>query len=447
MKSFLLIGTLLCGMIANAQKQKFDIASFIPPNEWQRLDSNGVVLLQDAKTSNGQLTSFCQIFLYPSRESRSNATTNFKQEWNGRVAIPTGCKAKPVTNTGKTAEGWTVVTGQADITQQGLTYTCILLSASGYEKVMSVMVNVIGNEYLPVIDSFFAHMDLDAKKTIPANTDIYRYTAPERWYRQPVNGYTLLTQTQNAQSGCTISLLPPQVSSGDLEKDAKSLFVQLYPGRWKYRYTNPEKQYEIMKGFTDQGLPYCRFKAPMQKQRPDGYYYDYEDGDVLVITTRKQVAVIISRHNRGEMTCFCDHQYEYWPRFFNSLTIKGTSTTSNDANIANRLIGSWQSMGGSALVQYIFAANGHYQFIGAYSTTSRIDRYTIELKTSGFKGDGKYSISGSRLTTIKDGSKAEAMPFRLEQINFGGTGWTDRLYLRSLFDGKEYEVSYDKQKL
>ena len=107
------------------------------------------------------------------------------------------------------------------------------------------------------------------------------------------------------------------------------------------------------------------------------------------------------------------------------------------------LVGSWQSIG-SVLLKYIFAANGHYQFIGAYSTSSYISPYLIEHRTSAFKGDGTYSFNANRITTVKDGKSSTAQ-FRLEKVNHGGTGWTDRLYLQESFDGKPNEVCYEKQ--
>src|SRR5688572_11351113 len=94
------------------QTEKFDIASFIPPPGWQRLDSNGVLAFHDERTANGQ-TSFGQIVLFPSRVSNSTPAKNFEQEWNERVTRTTGAKTKPVTQTEKTPDGWTVVTGTA----------------------------------------------------------------------------------------------------------------------------------------------------------------------------------------------------------------------------------------------------------------------------------------------------------------------------------------------
>jgi hypothetical protein len=190
-------------------------------------------------------------------------------------------------------------------------------------------------------------------------------------------------------------------------------------------------------------------EAPMQKPRPDGYYYDYENGQVLVISIGNQITLIAGRHQRGEMTCFCKNQYDYWNQFFNSFVVNGVSPKKMEDEVAKRIVGTWGSMGGSALTKYIFAANGRYQFIGAYTSTSRISRDMIEMRTSGFTGDGSYLINGNQLTTTydKDRSKNDVVQYRLEKVNHGGSGWKDRLYIlaKSVVDGTLYEVCYEKE--
>ena len=471
----MVIGTCFNSFFVCGQTESFDIATYVAPKGWQRIDSNGIVSFVDTKTNNG-LTSFCQIYLYPSHKSMGMAAKDFSTAWNDLVTKPTATKKKPKTQTEKTPDGWTVVTGYSNITVRGVTFTCMLVTASGFGKTMPVLVNLAGGDYMAEVKSFFDSFELDSKatvstgktdnknvstenKNVPAENkttvtttgtgslEDYSFEAPERWYRQPVKDYILLSQTQTAEWGCTLSIPPPIPSSGDLEKDAWSIFNQMYPG-WQFRYTNEEKN-TVSKGYTSQGLEYCMVEAPMQKQRPDGYYYDFEDGQVVVINLGKQIGVILGRHNRKEMVCFCKHQYEYWPKFFNSFTVKNVSAPKNNSeDISKRLVGTWSAQGGSALTKYIFAANGHYQFIGAYSTTSYISPTMVELKTSGFKGDGSYSLSNGQLTTRKNGEKPETVKFRMERVNHAGNGWTDRFYIRdfAVDDGKEYEVIYEKEK-
>jgi hypothetical protein len=168
----------------------------------------------------------------------------------------------------------------------------------------------------------------------------------------------------------------------------------------------------------------------------------------MVIDVGGQIAVITGRHNREEMTCFCKHQYEYWRKFFNSFFVNNAAPNKTTEDVSSRFVGSWQSMGGSALTKYIFAANGRYQFIGAYTTTSRISRDMIEMRTSGFTGDGTFIVNGNKLTTTRDAekSKKDVVQFRFEKVNHGGSGWRDRLYIlaNSAVDGKLYEVCYEK---
>lgn len=470
-KNLLSIITLFLVMNAFSQAESFDIATFNPPNGWQRVDSNGMILFHDYRTTNG-LNSFCQIFLYPSIQSSGNAQKDFNNAWSLLVAKPTASKARPKTDLSKTDDGWTVVTGYANITFHDLTYTCMLITASGHTKSMSVQVNVVGQDFMPEVQDFLNTYNLDSEKAlaktqpqINSNTntnttktnntnmnsnastvsglDDYEFSMPERWYAQKNASYILLSQYQTTEYGCLVFLFPPQSSSGNLEADAKNFFNQVYPG-WQYRYTGAQ-QGDIARGYTAQGFEYCMIEAAMQKPRPDGYYYDYENGCAIVINLGNQIGVIIGRHQRGEMTCFCKHQYEYWPRFFNSIAIKNVPASQNsNEEIANRLVGAWQSIGGNALNKYIFAGNGQYQFIGAYSTTRYVTPSMVELKTSGFKGDGTYSFTGNQLTIVKDG-KATTILFRLEKVNHGNTGWTDRLYILDNYDGKPYEVCYERQ--
>ena len=440
-----------------AQTDSFDIATFTAPKGWQRLDSNGVLLFHDYRTKNN-LTSFCQIFIYPSKASSNSAEKNFADEWNLRVAQPTGTRAKPTTSTEKSPDGWTAVSGMSNVSEQGITYSCMLVAVTGFGREMSIRVNIAGQDHVAEMQSFMNSFELNSKaianvnkQTLPAgnfNWSNYQFIAPERWYTQSGKDAILLAQTQNLQEGCVITILPPQPSSGNLESDAKNIFTLMYPGGWKYRYTG-EKQFDLSKGFTTQGLEYCMLEAPMHRQRPDGYYYDYEDGAVWVIGMGKQVAVVAGRHNRL-VACFCNHKYEYWRRFFNSFTIKDQPAVKNTEDVNKRIIGDWMAMGSSALTEYIFAANGNYQFIGAYGTsrtvTSGYNDY-IEIKSSAWKGDGSYTIKGNQIIFKKHGSKPEEMKFRFEKVNHGGTGWKERLYLRqiSLADGKEFEVCYEKR--
>jgi hypothetical protein len=95
-----------------------------------------VTLLYHSKTNNG-LTDFCQIFLFPSRDANDDAA-NFRIVGQSYHAGHWHNITIPQTQTNKTPDGWTAVSGRADVSQNGTSYTCMLTTVTGYKKEMSL---------------------------------------------------------------------------------------------------------------------------------------------------------------------------------------------------------------------------------------------------------------------------------------------------------------------
>lgn len=298
---------------------------------------------------------------------------------------------------------------------------------------------------------FLAAMDTEAvcQSATAFDFNNYSFTVPEKWRTQKEPGYVLLAQSHTSEPGCIILIFPPQPSSGNLQRDAENVFGQMYPG-WQFRSTG-EKQYDLSKGYTPQGLEYCMLEAGMSKLSADGSRYDgFEDGGALVIKNGNQIVIIATRHTTMIAHTDCVNKYETWRRFFNSFTIKGANASATKDDPAMRIIGVWTLSGsGPASGEYVFAANGNYQLVGGLgtSTTSRDDYYKyIHIKTYSFQGDGSYSINGNQLD-LKRQSNNEQVQFRFEQVNHGGVGWKDRLYLLKTDPTlrTKYEVCYEKK--
>ena len=277
----------------------------------------------------------------------------------------------------------------------------------------------------------------------------YSYTAPDKWRAQKEQDYIMLAQSQTNEPGCIILIFPPQPSTGNLEQDAQNVFGQMYPG-WQFRSTG-EKQYDLSKGITLQGLEYCMLEAGMSKLSADGSRYDgFEDGSALVIKTGDQIVIVATRHTTTLAHTDCVNKYETWRRFFNSFTVKNATISQMKDDPLKRIIGVWDlAASGAATGQYVFAANGNYQLVGGVgsSSTSRDDSYEyLHIKTYAFQGDGAYSVNGNQLYLKKRGHNAEQVQYRFEQVNHGGGGWKDRLYLLKTDPTLKtmYEVCYEK---
>jgi hypothetical protein len=274
----------------------------------------------------------------------------------------------------------------------------------------------------------------------------YAYIPPESWTLEKGNGYILYTQVlADGRPGCRLIIIPPVVSSGKLEDDVKSIFLQMYPG-WRYYYSDARHD-DLVRGNTKQGAPYYMLEAEMVKDRPDGGR-DYEQGAALVVGSGKQSAIIALRHEITGLNCQCKQRYNTWQRFFNSFAIKNLSPQSQRDTSPSRFIGSWMSSGNRSISEYIFAANGRFQFIGGFGSYSKISNEILELKTSAWQGDGSYSIQGDRLLFTRKGeTKPDIYRFRFESINKGSTGWKERICLLNEHprdNGPAYEACYEK---
>ncbi len=274
--------------------------------------------------------------------------------------------------------------------------------------------------------------------------DDYEFSMPDKWQLQQYKEYLFI---QNLESGCEIRILQPQPSSGDLEKDALAVFDMMYAG-WQFQKTG-EQQYVLSKGFLPKGLEYCMMEAPMSITGADGRY-NLEDGTALVVKAGNQAVIIAVRHTSLPAHIDCLRNYETWRRFFNSFTVKNAAIPTNTSeDVPQRIIGVWSQTESGASSEYVFAANGNYAFAGAvgasYTSTDTYYDY-LHIKTYAFDGDGSYVISGNQLTLKKrGGTSPEQANFRFAQVNHGGKGWKDRLYLLTNDTFGTNETCYDKR--
>ncbi|MGZ5222378.1 MAG: hypothetical protein ACXWC7_19985 [Chitinophagaceae bacterium] len=295
--------------------------------------------------------------------------------------------------------------------------------------------------FLSAINTFAQTGNMNA--TITLND--YDFITPDKWQLQKNKDHLLI---QNMESGCLIRILEPQPSSGDLERDAKAVFDVMYMG-WQYQKTG-EQQYVLSKGFLPKGLEYCMLEAGMSKLSADGSRYDgFEEGTALIVKAGSQIVILSIRHNTSFMGhTDCIRKYVTIRRFFNSFTVKNAAVPETDNEAKQRIIGAWSMSESGAAGEYVFAANGNYAFYGALGTTSTSRDYNYEylhLKTYAFQGDGSYSIDGDHLTLKKSTRNPEQIRYRFEKVNYGGTGWKDRIWMLTRDSVGETEVSYEKQ--
>jgi hypothetical protein len=440
-----------------SQSETFDIATFTRPAGWQRADSNGIVIIYDHKTANGQ-TSFCQVFLFPSKAAANNLAANFKAEWNSKVAKPTGNTTKPITATKINANGWTTVTGKSNITQNGLSYTCILVTNTGFNKVMSVMINIAGENYLPAVRQFLDQLELKANGSSfnpPASQVIvtgtpslqnYIYTPPPGWtIATYADGIVLSSPLSNNGEKCNITLWPMAVAGNDLQNDAANIFRRVFKG---YEGRNSSTPPSLIKGIAAQGWEYFIIKQAIGMPGGD---YQTMFGFVCAVRMNNQLAAIsgISKDPLVS-SCFGLQLANVWPDFFYSLQFKNWNPAAPGQALLKKLPAVWMAITGSAGDRFSFAANGRYAGASAAQRYYLLSSRELLTVTDAYFGEGAYTVQGNKIIFTKDngGNTPETAMIRIEQESKdGGRTWPEKLYLlrRSVVDGSMYEVCYEKQ--
>ena len=129
-------------------------------------------------------------------------------------------------------------------------------------------------------------------------------------------------------------------------------------------------------------------------------------------------------------SCFGELHGDAWPKFFYSLQFKNAASGPDPAAIRQRLAGSWITATATAGLAYTFQANGRYADTLATAYRTRVSSSEVLQTTTGFFGDGAYSIDGNTLVLKRDDNKRFTFYFRLEQVSKdGGNTWADQLWL------------------
>jgi hypothetical protein len=425
-------------------KEAFDIARFTVPPRWQKSTSPGLVTLQAPPTRG----SGAQLFLFASEPARGSPEDAFRVAWQKLIAGPLPGLVPASTQAETSPDGWTAVTGVAPYQKGGATWRALLVSATGHGRTMNVVVHLLGQEHDGEVDAFFKDLDLippggaaaamaaaapagpatpDTAMSAPAGGSAeaagISFTPPRGWARTTRADAVVYVSPPYPNTGekCELGILPMRPGSGDLLRDAMAAFQGLFRGDPMRGY--PEEEPQLVRGTSPLGWSYASIQktpGPMGEGGPGLFVFVAGVGD--------QAATIFTTSKRPLVSqCFGEAFPSEWPPFFNSLRFKGVKPAMSDAEMKNKLAGSWTATGARVLLRYTLSTNGRYASGSAVGNVSRVSPTEVVFTTTGFRGDGAWTVKGQNLTLSPDGRAPEPGVFRLEQDSKDGRTWKDRL--------------------
>jgi len=437
-----------------AQAETFDIATFTAPMGWKRMSAPGYIAFEDRRVLNGK-QELCQIFLFTSKDRRATPEQNFQVEWDEKIANQAGVTTRPRPQTDKSGEGWLTSTGFTDVMQQGVPMRYVLVSTVGYGKSASVVVAMSGTSHSDAVDKFFRGLDYHAgaattqqqpqQPTDPhasATLANYVYSVPEQWTRNETrDAIVLQSPTYGNGEFCRVAMLPMQAATGSLADDALNIFRNLFKA--DPLTSTPAPSPKLYRGISPQGWEYF-----MIRKSVGGNYGDYQkliQAIVLVVKLGNQLAPVVGTGKDSLISnCFGESIRDYWPNFFYSLRFRNApSSPGAQAALKQKLVGKWTMATGGVGLQNIFHADGRYLGGAASRTETPAGNRQILVTTTGWFGDGSYTINGNTLTMNRDDGKRFVKLFRVEELSKdSGRTWKESMC--QIDPGASGEVCYHK---
>lgn len=307
----ILIGVIMCfcAMVALAQKETFDIATYTPPKNFTKELRQGLAVYSQVNSSSGE---FCVIIMNPSVASTGDDQKDFKREWSALVATPHKVSANPTTQTLTTTDGWKAVVGVSPAKIDGVDLYMMLYVFSGFGKTFSVKISTNNASYSTQIDALFATMELNktTNTTITAPTTgnttfgSMKYNVPAGWsHQQFKDGVIVKPLNLPAGEQLIVQIMQPLNASLSLEQALKQSYDEaalMYNATKMTEVSGGNYQTtEAKRSFN--GWDYIRGKGGIQVENGTPYKTEFGlDMFVIKINNRfERVAVIKSRNNCG----------------------------------------------------------------------------------------------------------------------------------------------------
>ena len=157
MKIILTSCLLILSVTLFAQKETFDLATYSAPKGWKKEKTESSVSFGKEDAKKG---SYCLLILYKSVTSPGSSKDNFDAAWESIVKDMLPEAAAPEVQASSEEDGWEGQTGYAPFEKEELKGVAMLVTMSGYQKMMNLLILTNTQDYQTEIESFLASVKL-----------------------------------------------------------------------------------------------------------------------------------------------------------------------------------------------------------------------------------------------------------------------------------------------
>ncbi|MCG2612751.1 hypothetical protein LZZ85_00610 [Terrimonas sp. NA20] len=139
-----------------SQKETYDLVSYTIPNKWQKQQHANGVQLSAGDEKKGTYSS---IVILHSSPTNAAAQADFTSDWETLIKKTVTVSSAPSMLDPVENDGWKILTGTAPYTDGNSKGVTMLLTASGYNKKISIILVSNTDAHQQAVESFFASVD------------------------------------------------------------------------------------------------------------------------------------------------------------------------------------------------------------------------------------------------------------------------------------------------
>ncbi|TMI63470.1 MAG: hypothetical protein E6H07_11850 [Bacteroidetes bacterium] len=144
-------------VITYAQKEAFDLITYTPPKAWKKQPAEGAVQFSKEDATKG---TYCMITVFKAVAGTANSKENFDMAWTSLVKETVTVSTAPEMQPAATENGWEVQSGYAPFENDGNKGVVVLVTSSGFEKMMNIVILTNTDVYEKNITAFLESIDL-----------------------------------------------------------------------------------------------------------------------------------------------------------------------------------------------------------------------------------------------------------------------------------------------
>ncbi|MBI3138598.1 MAG: hypothetical protein HYZ15_08445 [Sphingobacteriales bacterium] len=192
-KIYCILLVLLAALNSSAQKQSYDLATYVAPAGFTMQAGEKSLQYSLEDKAKG---SYCLITLFKGLPSTGQSKPDFDAAWESLVKETLTISAEPVMQDSASENGWVAQSGYSTFESEGNKGIVILVTMSGFQKLVPVLILTNTDEYQPAISSFLESIDLAKPVAEKVNPGKPEKEVPVHPNTSPVKSGFAFTRTE-----------------------------------------------------------------------------------------------------------------------------------------------------------------------------------------------------------------------------------------------------------